>query len=78
MSPEPSESIAAFVSKVPFFRGLGSGVKNRLNSKIMLKYNSVGVRLNKLLTFFIVDMFCEAYVSVFNILILFPPLKIWL
>ena len=26
MSPEPSELIAAFVSKVPFFRGLGSGV----------------------------------------------------
>ena len=26
MSPKPSELIAAFVSKVPFFRGLGSGV----------------------------------------------------
>ena len=26
MSPEPSELIAAFESKVPFFRGLGSGV----------------------------------------------------
>ena len=44
MSPEPSELIAAFVSKVPFFRGLGSGVlpeePNRFHFRFLAKLST--------------------------------------
>ena len=36
MPPEPSELIEAFESKVPFFRGLGSGVLLRFEQCIEL------------------------------------------
>ena len=50
MSPEPSELIVAFVSKVPFFRGLGPGVpaSDRSNSLNRYYRKSIVTQIHRL------------------------------